>query len=66
MSTHLDVTESTTDADIERFSFEAFATAHPHEAHEAYPDRFWEFFHAQCPRLSREEMRSLLGIPEQP
>ena len=48
------------DEDAERWAFEMFATAYPHEAHATWPDRFWEFFRRVRPGVSREEMVQLL------
>ena len=40
--------------EIEQWGWEAFATLHPHEAHETSPDRFWEFFQTKRPGVTRE------------
>ena len=37
-----------------------FAYAHPHEAHDDDPERFWAFFHGEQPNVSREEMTRML------
>jgi hypothetical protein len=46
--------------DPELWAFEAFATAHPHEAYETWPDRFWEFVRSQHPNISRTQMEAIL------
>lgn len=56
--------------DPDRIAFEWFASAHPHEAYALHPDKFWEFFHNQCPGITREQMEALLkstdGKPNTP
>lgn len=47
--------------DAERIAFEMFASAHPHEAHAEWPDRFWEFFRARRPYMTREQMVAALA-----
>lgn len=42
-------------------AFEAFASAYPHEVHDEWPDRFWEFFQRVRPGMSREDMVRLLN-----
>jgi len=57
-------TTSTEDARIEQFVWESFAHAHPHEAHETDPDRFWQHFHQRAPEITREQMVALLKTNE--
>lgn len=45
----------------EQVAWEWFAEAHPHEAHAQWPDRFWEFFHAKVPHVTRETMERVLA-----
>ena len=49
-----------TDEEMEEAAFRAIATAHPIEVYATYPDRFWAFFQAECPGMSREEMETRL------
>lgn len=53
------------DVEAEQWAWEAFATAHPHEAFATWPDRFWDFFHAQAPNITREQMAALLLTTEE-
>jgi hypothetical protein len=41
-------------------AFEWFAEAHPHEAYQTWPERFWNYFHAKQPEITRERMEALL------
>lgn len=41
-----------------------FADARPHEAYATWPERFWEYFHATCPDITRERMEELLKETE--
>ena len=53
-----------TDAQIqfeaEAWAWEVFCDAHPHEAYESDPDRFWKHFHSRAPNITREQMVALL------
>lgn len=51
----------TEDEQLECAAFEMFATAHPHEAYETWPERFWTFFHGRCPDVPRDAMERLLN-----
>lgn len=51
------------DTEMEQTAFEWFAEAHPHEAYETWPERFWEFFQKKAPGMSREQMERLLKEP---
>lgn len=55
---------TTEEQDIEATAFEWFADAHPHEAYQSYPERFWQHFHKRCPAISRQEMECLLHETE--
>ena len=46
----------------EQIAWEWFAGAHPHEAHELNPERFWALFQTKCPHRTREDM--LRGLKE--
>lgn len=52
--------------EIEQMAWETFAEAHPHEAHATWPERFWEFFHAKLPHVTREQMECALKETENP
>jgi len=41
-------------------AFETFSTIYPHEAYAVWPDRFWMWFHAGHPDITREEMETML------
>ena len=47
--------------DAEADAFATFAAIYPHEAHETWPDRFWEFFQRVRPGVSRETMERILA-----
>lgn len=47
---------------LEEMAFRDIANAHPHEMHEAYPDRFWRYFHERFPLATREQMEELLRV----
>ena len=44
----------------DQWAFEVFAAAHPHEAHESDPERFWAWFHRVRPIETRESMVKFL------
>lgn len=55
------------EAEAEQVAWEWFAGAHPHEAHEKWPDRFWDLFQSRCPGVTREQMeRTLMETAESP
>lgn len=54
------------DTEAEQVAWEWFAQAHPNAAHAIRPDRFWGFFHAKHPDISRAEMEALLKATERP
>lgn len=41
-------------------AWEWFAFAHPHEAYETDPERFWMFLHKNFPDVSRAQMKETL------
>lgn len=51
-----------TDAESSAIAWEWFANAHPHEAFDQDPDRFWELFHRQQPNVPRADMVALLEM----
>lgn len=59
--------ETPTDAEAEQTAWEWFAEAHPHEAHDLNPERFWAFFQKKTQhRISREDMLRVLQETERP
>lgn len=50
--------------EIEETAWQWFAQAHPHEAYETWPERFWAFFHKQSPGVTREQMEAVLRETE--
>lgn len=42
--------------EAEEWAYKAFAKAHPHEAYEMDPERFWKFFHTERPGMTRQQM----------
>lgn len=42
--------------DADQQAFETIAHLHPHAAYASDPERFWQYFHARHPNLSREWM----------
>lgn len=53
-----------TKEEMEEIAWQMFAHSHPHEASEAFPERFWDFFQERFPRFSRDEMNQLLRETE--
>lgn len=49
------------DTECEQQAFETFAQLYPVEAQAQDPDRFWKYFHAQFPDLTRDLMLELLS-----
>ena len=49
-----------TNENAKEIAWEWFAEAHPHEAYAAHPKRFWRFFHARMPFVTRDQMVALL------
>lgn len=69
MSEHVNIVsvalpESATEQETENAAWNMFATAHPHEAFAKWPERFWQFFHKQHPRVDRETMEAMLKETE--
>lgn len=58
--------ETLPDAQAEQTAWEWFAGAHPHEAHAKDPDRFWVYFQARRPGVTREEMARMLEETSEP
>ena len=49
---------------LNEIAFESFADTYPHEAYEAYPERFLEYFKLRCPNVSIADMEALLKETE--
>lgn len=47
---------------LEEVAFSMLAQAHPIEAYEMYPDRFWEYFHSKFPAISKDVMEKMILI----
>lgn len=47
--------------ELDEIAYEMFARAHSHEAHAEDPEWFWQFFHRECPTISRERMEQMLS-----
>lgn len=43
-------------SEIEDRIYAQFARVYPHECYDDDPERFWRFFHAKRPSVSREDM----------
>jgi hypothetical protein len=61
-----EITEAESEVKAEQTTWEWFARAHPHEAHENWPDRFWTFFQKKCPGKTREQMQQALAETASP
>lgn len=48
------------DQELQAVAWAAFCNAHPHEAYDHDPERFWAYFQVHLPGKSREEMREAL------
>ena len=46
--------------EIEELAYHWFASAHPREAFDSDPERFWAYFQGRCPGVGREVMERLL------
>lgn len=55
-----------TDEQCKDIAWTMLCNAHPVEAHAYDPDRFWKFFHARAPHMTREQMVALLKECEEP
>lgn len=51
-------------AEAEQAAWDCFMMAHPHEAYESNPERFWQDFHKKAPNMPRENMVALLKETE--
>jgi hypothetical protein len=40
--------------------YRQFAQIYPHELYASDPERFWLFFHGECPDVPREQMERIL------
>jgi len=49
-----------TEQDTEAWAYRMLALAHPHEAYDMDPDRFWLFFQRERPGVTREQMIAAL------
>jgi hypothetical protein len=56
----LEMRKANIEKDAEETVWGWFAEAHPHEAHAKWPERFWRFFHAKRPKVSKDRMKQLL------
>lgn len=60
MNDPIELNAQATDEQCQEVAWEMFCMAHPHEAHDLDPDKFWKYFQTRAPHLSREEMVALL------
>lgn len=61
MMTTIELTGTETDEQLKQTAFEMLALAHPVEAHEHDPEKFWQFFQRQCPDCPRGRMEKMLN-----
>jgi hypothetical protein len=47
---------------VEEWAFRTLALAHPHEAYDVDPERFWQLFQAERPGVSKEQMLAILEL----
>ena len=47
-------------------AWQMFCNAHPVEAYQHDPEKFWQYFHSRAPNLSHEQMVALLKESEEP
>jgi hypothetical protein len=40
--------------------FEVLAQIYPHEVYKSHPSKFWNYFHAKFPKISKEKMLEFL------
>ena len=60
MMTFIPLSGDESDKDCKEIAWAMFCFAHPIEAHRQDPEKFWQFFHSQCPDVPREEMEAHL------
>jgi len=49
-------------AGVEEWAFRTLALAHPHEAYQMDPERFWQLFQTERPGVSKEQMLAILEM----
>lgn len=64
--TVVEMTGNETDEQCKDIAWKMMCNAHPVEAHAYDPDRFWKYFHARAPHMTREQMVALLKECEEP
>jgi len=47
---------------VEEWAFRTLALAHPHEAYQMDPERFWQLFQTERPGVSKEQMLAILEL----
>ena len=60
------LTGEETEEQCQDIAWQMFCNAHPVEAYQHNPDKFWEYFHSRAPNMSREQMVALLKESEEP
>lgn len=64
--TVVEMSGNETDEQCKDIAWQMMCNAHPVEAHAYDPDRFWKYFHARAPHMTREQMVALLKECEEP
>ena len=64
--TVVELTGDETEEQCQEIAYQMFCNAHPVEAYEHDPERFWTYFHSRAPDISREQMVALLKASEEP
>ena len=58
--TVVEMSGNETDEQCKDIAWQMMCNAHPVEAHAYDPDRFWKYFHARAPHVSRDQMVAML------
>lgn len=60
MNISIEMSGNETDAQCEDIAWQVFCNAHPVEAYQHNPDRFWTYFRSRAPNVTRDEMVAML------
>jgi hypothetical protein len=64
--TVVEMSGNETDEQCKDIAWQTMCNAHPVEAHAYDPERFWKYFHARAPHVTREQMVATLKECEDP
>ena len=58
--TIVELTGNETDEQCKDVAWQMFCNAHPVEAYQHNPEKFWKYFHERAPNITREQMVNIL------